>query len=569
MNSRKLGLTAGCLAASAVLLTVIQPPLGFSFLAWVAWVPFVLVCAADMPRRSLGVFAYLISLVYWLGNLYWLVPATMAGWLAFCFYQAFLWPIMAFCLRWCFKKKISLLLSLPVLVVGFERLQGMFLGGFFWRFLGHSQYANTTLIQFSDILGAGGVSFLVALVNGLVADSILAYRDKRLFSPRQPAKAAIAGSLVVLAVIYGRWRLRQTPQFVEAGPMAAAVQTNIPQSVKETYQAGWQIYDDLEAQSELAIEAGAELVIWPETMVQATLNKAILRIIGPDSNPRRFHKAISEHAEGGAYVLVGAYAGTPRITENSKIKLIEKFNTAYLYDDQGRQVDLRYDKIHLVPFGEVMPFKKSAPWLYSVLMWFTPYDYDYSLDYGSEYTVFELEPEQQDRSGPYRFGVLICYEDTVPAISRRFTAGEEGRKRIDWLVNISNDGWFVRFDNGQVKPSAELPQHAAVCVFRAVENRLAIIRSVNTGISCLIDSAGRIRDGFADGNLPKKAMSRTGVEGWFMDRIPIDSRTTFFSKYGPVLDFCCTGSVLLLIIGAICTKILRTGKRIRLSRSSK
>ena len=74
----------------------------------------------------------------------------------------------------------------------------------------------------------------------------------------------------------------------------------------------------------------------------------------------------------------------------------------------------------------------------------------------------------------------------------------EGRKRIDWLVNISNDGWFVRFPKaqGRVIASSELPQHAAICAFRAVENRLAVVRSVNTGISCLLESTGRIRDGY-------------------------------------------------------------------------
>ncbi|MHC4510552.1 MAG: hypothetical protein ACYTAO_16620, partial [Planctomycetota bacterium] len=110
---------------------------------------------------------------------------------------------------------------------------------------------------------------------------------------------------------------------------------------------------------------------------------------------------------------------------------------------------------------------------------------------------------------------MICYEDTVPAIAREFALDERGRKGLDWLINISNDGWFVRFQQEQVLPSAELPQHAAVCVFRAVENRLAVLRSVNTGISCVIDSVGRIRDGYLAGTLPREAMARTGMAGWF------------------------------------------------------
>jgi len=170
----------------------------------------------------------------------------------------------------------------------------------------------------------------------------------------------------------------------------------------------------------------------------------------------------------------------------------------------------------------------------------------------------DIDKKQNDSSGlgvlvaennrVHRFGVMICYEDTVPAIARRFALDEHGQKRLDWLVNISNDGWFVRFKDEQVLPSEELPQHAAVCAFRAVENRLAVLRSVNTGISCVIDSLGRIRDGYVGGTLPQEAMARTGMAGWLMDRVPIDKRTTFFSKYGEWLDFCCELCVILLII---------------------
>jgi apolipoprotein N-acyltransferase len=162
----------------------------------------------------------------------------------------------------------------------------------------------------------------------------------------------------------------------------------------------------------------------------------------------------------------------------------------------------------------------------------------------------------------HKFAVIICYEGTVPYVARTFALDAHGRKRIDWLVNISNDGWFVRFKNDQVQPSMELPQHAAVTAFRAVENRVAIVRSVNTGISCLIDSLGRIRDGYEKGTLPEKAMARTGMDGWFMDRIPVDSRATFFSKYGEWLDFCCESCVILLIIGWFVNSVrLKIGKR--------
>ena len=174
----------------------------------------------------------------------------------------------------------------------------------------------------------------------------------------------------------------------------------------------------------------------------------------------------------------------------------------------------------------------------------SPYDYDYHLTHGREYTVFEMT----DEGRTYGFGVLICYEDTDPKVTRKMVVGEDGAKRADWLVNISNDGWYVRFKAGKVLPSVELSQRMAISVFRAIENRISIVRSVNTGISCLIDSAGRIQDGFMAGDLPTRAMQRQGVAGWFVDRINTDKRITFFSKYGQWLDFSCATVWVVVII---------------------
>ncbi len=164
--------------ASAVMLTVIQAPISFSLLAWVSLVPFILACSPDAKPRRLALVSYVISVFYWLGNLYWIVPVTIAGWIAFCLYTAALWPILALCLRYCRIKKIPLFLASAVLVVGIERMQGLFLGGFFWRFLAHSQYQNIPLIQIADIFGTAGISFLIAMVNGLLAELIIAAGKK-------------------------------------------------------------------------------------------------------------------------------------------------------------------------------------------------------------------------------------------------------------------------------------------------------------------------------------------------------------------------------------------------------
>ncbi len=529
---------------SAAMLTVIQTPISWSALAWVSMVPFILACSPKVKIKTLFLTSYIVSLCYWLGNLYWMLPVTPAGWIAFCMYTALLWPILAVCVRYCRTKRIPLVLAVPVLVVGAERLQGLFLGGFFWRFLAHSQYANITLIQIADIFGAAGVSFLVAMVNGLAAELIIAAKEEKIFKMGYLLKVGLVCGALVATVVYGRYRINEADNYIKAGPLVASVQTNVPQFVKKLHQSREAILDDLLKSSTASIKAGAELVVWPETMVQAILDPRFLRLLAPSESNRLFDEILCEHSKNAAFVLAGAYGGVPEILEDRTIYLAKRYNSAFLYKPDGSRAKEQYSKIHLVAFGEYVPFRKSFPPLFDLLMKFTPYDYDYTLDAGSEYTVFEMTGKD---GRVYKFSVMICYEDTVPAIARRF-ATEKGGKSIDWLVNISNDGWFVRFANDKVSPSTELNQHAAICVFRAVENRLAVVRSVNTGVSCLIDTLGHIQNGYIAGTLPHRAMARMGSAGWFVDRVPIDKRTTFFSKNGQWLDFCCAICLVWLII---------------------
>jgi len=157
----------------------------------------------------------------------------------------------------------------------------------------------------------------------------------------------------------------------------------------------------------------------------------------------------------------------------------------------------------------------------------------------------------------YRFGVMICYEGTVPQIARGFAIDKNDAKKVDWLVNISNDGWFVKFADGKVKPSTELQQHTIASVFRAVENRLSVLRSVNTGISCLIDPLGRIQNGYMAGDLPREVFDRAGVEGYFADRVVIDSRVTIFSRFGQWLGTSCVVLVLCILILLLSGPVIR------------
>ncbi len=554
-KNKHLFLAAAAFVITAAVLTLIQPPFSISALAWFAYIPFILGCQSRLKTVPLLLICWAVGFFYWLGNLYWVGFVTAAGWVVLCMYLGLYWPVIAVLLRVVAKGalgKIPLFIVFAFLIIAAEAVQGFVFGGFGWRLLGHSQYENLTLIQIADLFGVAGISFIIAMVNGLIAEVIIAAKDKQPQPIRNFFKTAFVLSVLAAVLIYGQWRLGQTDKISE-GPKVAAVQTNVPLEVKESNASADEILADMLANSRQCAAAGAKLIIWPETMVQEILSGEFLKFTKPTHPAKIFDRKIAAFAkENNCFILAGALGAVPTVRDD-KLYLAEKYNSAFLYRPDGTQDERVYHKIHLVPFGEYIPFTQTVPAVHKLLIHLTPYDYDYTLTAGTEYTVFEIA----DANDKYRFSVLICYEDAAPYVGRRMAVDKNKNKRIDWLVNISNDGWFVRFAQEQVRPSSELAQHLAVCVFRAVENRTAVLRSVNTGISCLIDSTGRIVDGFEDGTLPKKAAERKAVAGWFADTVPIDVRTTIFSKYGRFID---KFTAIIFILTAILSILYKKAK---------
>jgi apolipoprotein N-acyltransferase len=200
-----------------------------------------------------------------------------------------------------------------------------------------------------------------------------------------------------------------------------------------------------------------------------------------------------------------------------------KFNSAVLFEPLSRTIR-SYHKIHLVPFGEFIPFLDALPWLTV----FTPYRDGYvpTLTFGREPVTLPL--------GPYRMAVAICFEDTVPHVIRRFFTESPDGRQPDMLINMSNDGWF--------QGSAELDMHLAVSVFRTIEHRVPLARAVNTGISALIDGNGEIRD-----TLPRLTESVLSVT------VPLDDRTSLYTRVGDWLGISC----LAVTIGLVPMGLLR------------
>jgi apolipoprotein N-acyltransferase len=221
-------------------------------------------------------------------------------------------------------------------------------------------------------------------------------------------------------------------------------------------------------------------------------------------------------------------------------------NTAYLFEPDGTMGDLpgeRYDKMHLVPFGEFIPFKHSFPPLYRLFLALGPNYYsDYEIEDGSDngLTVFSLN----DANGVarWKFVTPICFEDVDPQLcAAMFRPGSDGKKKAQFMVNITNDGWFAGSQN---------MQHLQMAIFRCIENRAAMARSVNTGISGFIDSAGHT-----------SGLVAARTEGTSLMQLGLDSRLTFYTLHGDVFAWLCVSvSALCGIAGLLRKRLHGYGK---------
>jgi apolipoprotein N-acyltransferase len=532
---RRYGRTRGLLGAwfwslvSAALLLCSYPLTDAGFLAWVALAPWVVV-VVRARRSTVAWLTWPVWFVWWAVMVGWLRYATGPGMLALAAYMSAYFVAGAYLIRLFHRRlHVPAVAALPVIWVALEQVRGHLMTGFAWFFLGHTQHGYLSLIQIADTFGVPGVTFVVAAVNGLVVDLLTAPIFQRRSmevtrgGPRLRRRVAISAAavlaLVAATAVYGQFRLAQGRRAMTVGPRIAAIQGNIPQDIVLEGRSDAEIMAEHVGLTRPLLGGDIDLVVWPETMVPGVLNDEFLRHTpgGPQAETVRLqiersqsyrNEIVSLARTGDVPFLVGAE------TRRDGGEFRRRYNTALLLLPDGR-VAATYDKMHLVPFGEYLPLKDVFPWLIKL----TPYDYDYTVTPGTRATVFPL--------GRWRFAVAICFEDTVPEVPRELCYDPHEGKRVDFLVNISNDGWF--------QASSELPQHLAICVFRAVENRVGIVRAVNTGISAFIDSNGRVVQ-----ELRVDGRSR-GVAGTLVGSVAIDRRVSPYSRHGEWFGWLVTG----------------------------
>lgn len=437
--------------------------------------------------------AYLTGVVFWLGTIYWLIHVTLPGMLLLVLYLALYFGIFGFIIaRYSLLAARCSFFTIPIIWVILEYLRSyVFIIGFPWALLGYSQYLNLPVIQIADITGAWGVSFLVMMGNVFIY-RVTGYglRDK---VKKRNVPYLLSGLVFLFSLGYGFYKLSRDPYPVSRIPIKVSViQGNIPQEFKWDERYEKFIIDRYLSLSAKAVKDSPDLIVWPEAALPVVLEEKPLFL----EKIKTFNRGFNIPS------LVGAVTARDNFY----------YNSAVFLSKEGRLLN-RYDKLHLVPFGEYIPLKRILPFLETIV----PIG---EIERGKDWTVFELDER--------KFSVLICFEDAFPELSRGFI-----KRGADFLVNITNDAWY--------KKTSAAYQHLQASVFRALENRVFLVRAANTGISGFISPEGRIISLIHD-----KENEEIFISGYATQSIaPLVVKGSFYTRCGDIFVFVCLVSMLL------------------------
>ena len=573
-------IAAGLCLATVVLWQVSFAPFDLSFLAYLLLVPWAIAVIAAGRDRTAMVRGWATGLVLMAVGAYWLTWITLVGYVALVLYLSLYWLLSAWAVRRAHQQGIAMWLVLPIVWVALEYARAHVISGFPWFFLAHSQYRFTLLLQVADVTGQYGVSFFVAMVNGLLIDVVVRLvldrrrRGEDVFRRVWPGLRVgwvVTGMAAAAMVLYGAFRLGQAAKTVSPGPRVGIVQCAFPISLGRRGAGEEKIFHDHLRQSRRLPLAELDLIVWPETVLPTRFDKpwetVDLDRFSEDTQAYAYVRFLQQAQRELAELLAShdlemiAGAMTSREVDAGRgEKEIGLFNTAMLLETSpsGRlRTVATYDKMHCVPFSEYVPFGEGFPWLHRLLRRFVPAQMPQIVP-GRRVRRFQFGRGKRQ----WTAAAPICYEGTFARVCRQLCygrprGGKEGffvrlarwlgynpaaQKRVDCLINISNDGWFIAQLPKRTWASTELDQHLSGYVFRAIENRTPVVRAVNTGISGFIDSSGRI--------LELVTHEQTGmtkmVTGVADRQVLVDNRRSVYSSVGDAAaHLCCVAAVAL------------------------
>lgn len=511
-SARQFGLAG----LTGLLLPLCFPDFNLSWLAWIALVPLHLALGDAAPRHALrlgwlagflaftGIMSWVVTAMHQYGRMP-LVASYPLMWLLAAYLGLYV-GLYAMVVTWLVKRMCAMApLVAPCLWVSLELLRTHLLSGLPWMLLGYSQYQQLPIIQIADITSVYGVSFLIVLVNFVLAQ-LLWWAWHRFHLQRTlvfpwPAPAA-ATVLLIASLAYGQAALDHATRADAPSLTVGLVQPNIDQAHKwdQAYRRETlDRYANLTAQ----VAKDVDLLLWPE---------AATPFLFEDEPVYRVEVSLLVHRHG-----VPLLFGSPALRRypDGRPYLL---NSAYLLSPDG-QIIGRYDKRHLVPFGEYIP-------LHSSVLFFLDKFVEGIGDFEAGTMPAVFTPAVRPGAPQPHISVVICYEVIFPDLVREFVA-----HGATVMTTITNDAWFG--------DSSAPYQHFAMVVFRAVENRVAFARSANTGISGLIDPSGRIVHA-------TPIFTEQAARG----RIPLRTTLTFYTQYGDVFAYACVIITALLGIAA-------------------
>ncbi len=452
----------------------IDPRGWLELLAWFALVPLLLALDRTERRREAILLSLAAALAYFYGAIWWVSHAMTAFgglplWLALValsllvLFMAAHW-LVALLPSWWIRRRTGwpFWLHLPATWVVGEWLRNYLFTGFPWANLGYTQARTLPVAQLSAAVGVYGVAALVVLANAVLAEALLARRAGRPL-PWRPLGAA---ALLLLAVVAGGlWRMAGLRARMAAAPRLTVglVQPNVNQGVKNQGRSyARYILDRLVPLTAEADRRGADLVIWPEAAYPYSLPPRIATLDEPDSGLPRLSRA---------WLLLGAATYERRRLPGGGSEA-EASNSVFLLRPDLAVMD-RYQKNHLVPFGEYVPLKRWLPFLDSVVPQFAPQRP------GAGLRVLAFPAAG---GGEVRLAPMICFDAIFPEINVAYAASDP-----EILVNPTNDAWYG-YSSGPY-------QFLAIVRMRAVEAGKAVARPAYAGISALVLPTGELLPG--------------------------------------------------------------------------
>ncbi len=484
---------------SGILLRLSFPKPGMWFLAWFGFIPLFFAIRKQRPLKAF-VFSFISGAVFFISTMFWLINVTVPGMIVLSLYLALYFAVFGMMCSVA-REKIAHafgVIFIPALWVFLEFVRSYFLTGMPWALLGMSQAPNLPAIQAADITGVYGVSFMLVFVNTVLFEFVF---------DRGVNKSASLKKLVFLAAVipvwfgYGFYRLAQDP-LKNCAFRVAIVQGNIPQDIKWASSFSHRIFEKYQLMTEIVdLKEEPDLIVWPETSYPGYYE--------PEGEGREL-KDFSQQLE------------TPLLAGSVSLRDMHYYNSAILLNGAER-TSVIYDKMHLVPFGEYIPCRKLLPFIERILPIedFTP---------GKTRAVFSL---RGSRCPDIKLSAMICFEDIFPDIARGFVL-----RGADLLVNMTNDAWF--------DDTSSPYQHMQASVFRAVENRVYVLRAANTGISCYIDDTGRVYSTIKDAK-----GKPTFISGYAVEWVTKTGRRSLYTKIGDVFALLCIFYVIIIMMSVI------------------